>query len=331
VQIRNEFNPIIPYTWLFHFWLIFFGLILISNIISNIDKPSLLSYFKDRNRVLLLFIVGILIWICTLGLISISRNPVFYWITAAIYHAIMIPISLTYQYTDKDYIKRRKEDFNHYRTFENVKAMFQWSSIKKAITLKIFSDFFRGFLYFILIIISCYLWATANHVLGSIEDNYHFVYGIFLEPLFYCGIVVGVFFILLEVRQKIQISYIGDLIAISIVGLSLLDIYFLAPFVLGYLIVIVFLRGSNQNPINSAIHGFFMQIAWLMGLILFTFSGMLISLGIAALIKSIFLGIAGGLLGFSILLLAIRKILHRNNVSKLRDIDLKMKNTLEAT
>ena len=56
-----------------------------------------------------------------------------------------------------------------------------WTSIKKAWTLKLFSDFFRGFFFFILLVVAWNLWAFANLALGSIEDNYYLIYGIFLQ------------------------------------------------------------------------------------------------------------------------------------------------------
>ncbi len=330
VQIRNEFNPAIPYTWLFHFWLVFFGFVLVSNIVSNIDKPSLLTYFRERKRLLLLLGVGIIIWIITLGLVVVSRNPVFYWVTAIIYHAIMIPISLTRQYTDEDNLKLREDDFNSYRTFKNVKDMFRWSSIKKAGTLNLFRAFFRGFFLFILLVVSWNLWAFANGALGSIEDNYYLIYGIFFEPLFYGGMTVGIIVLFLEVKQKIRLSYLGDLIAIAIVGLSLLDVYFLAPFVMGYLIVMIFLLGANLNPISSAIYGVFLQITWLAGLVLFIFNGVFISFDITALINTILFGITGGLLGISLIFQAAEKILHRSDVPNMIGTELKINDTMEA-
>ncbi|MCK4384407.1 MAG: hypothetical protein KAW66_13995, partial [Candidatus Lokiarchaeota archaeon] len=50
LQTRDEFNPYIPFTWLFYFYFIIIGLILISAIIMNLDKSSLITNLKDKSK-----------------------------------------------------------------------------------------------------------------------------------------------------------------------------------------------------------------------------------------------------------------------------------------
>ncbi|NVM29510.1 MAG: hypothetical protein HWN65_11780 [Candidatus Helarchaeota archaeon] len=315
LQTRNEFNPIIPFTWLFHLWVIFFGLVLISNIASNMDKRPLLTYLKERNQFILLLGLGGVIGAVTLGIVAILQYPVYYWITAVIFHAIMILISVSRQYTNSEELSNGPQNPSSYTVFKNLKEMFSISSFKMlwGNLLIIIHNFFRALFYLVSFVISWILWGFHNQIVGAIEENYILVSGIFLSPIFYAGIVLGIGLMIIEVKKKVKISLLGDIICVLILGLSFLEIYFMSPFVLGYILVMMFLLGSKQNPINHAIAITFVQIAWFGSLVLFAFSTILIGLGVGGFINLVLFGIAGGILGLALIFFALDSIFKHEN------------------
>ena len=309
IQLRDEFSPFFPFTWLFHLWIVFFGLVLTVNVVSNMDKPSLLTYLKEKSQLLLFVGVLTVVWILTLGIISILHYAVHYWIAAALFHAIMIPISISRQHTNTEVLSNGPPSPYSYTVYRNSRELFSKKSMK--IDLKKFYDVLKGVFLGLLFVIAWYVWGHFHGIFGSIEANYHLVVGFFISPLFYVGMGLGIGLQVLEVNKVGRITLVGDAIGFLTVGLSLIGIYGLAPFALGYALVMLLLHESGQNPVTYAGAIIFMQFLWYVGLALFVSYPSLLTLepGIKVLINIILFGSMGGVLGISFGCIAIEKLL----------------------
>ncbi|NVM56071.1 MAG: hypothetical protein HWN66_20400 [Candidatus Helarchaeota archaeon] len=321
IQIRDEFNPSFPFTWLFHLWIVFFGLVLTVNMVSTTDKPSLLTYLKEKKQFLLFVGGGAIIWILTLGLISLLYYPVHYWITAAIFHAIMIPISLSQQYTNSEVLSAGPPSPYSYRVYKNSRELFSKKAIK--IDLKKFYDVLKGVFLGLLFMIAWFVWGHFHGIFGSIEANYHLVVGIFISPLFYVGLGVGIGLQTFEVKKSVKITLIGDTFGFFAIGLSLIGIHSLAPFALGYALVMLLLHESSQNPISYASAIIFIQFLWYIALALFVAYPSIITLepSINRLINIILFGAIGGALGLCLGCSAIENILRRRKEKSEQEIE----------
>jgi len=256
ILIRDELNPFIPFTWSFYVWLIFFGLVLISNISMNLGKKSLLTSFNDNNTS---FFFGgwIASWLIMLGLISIMRYPVSYWIFACIFHSIMIPISF-------DGRNRKIDSFNQPKN--------------KGASLYIYKMFKEIFLIF-LMIFAWNQWGFELHTLGAIEDNYNLILGFFITPLFYIGILLSFFLLFIESRKHIKVSISGDILGLIIAGLSLFNFHSFAPIAFGYALVSLLFHLSTSPPIRYSISISLIPIGWWISLTLFAFNGFMFDMG----------------------------------------------------
>ncbi|MHA1291458.1 MAG: GH39 family glycosyl hydrolase [Promethearchaeota archaeon] len=273
LQTRDEFNPFIPFTWLFFFWNIIIGLVLISSIVSNLDKPSLLDNFQDKNKLLLFFGISAIIWLVTLGIISILRYPVYFWIFSCIFHALMIPISISRQHT----INLEMKNPESYIAYQNFKDMIfrkvnQDQLPKKEKKSTICSRHFRLLFLVFLIFLALNQWGFYHQAMGSIEDNYYLVVQIFLSPLFYVGFGLAI------LSVKLKNPVIGDCIGLLIIALSIVEIYIFAPLALGYALLTLIFIVNKLSPTSYASSLIAIQLAWVLGLLLFTFNGMLLTI-----------------------------------------------------
>jgi hypothetical protein len=282
LQTRDEFNPYIPFTWLYYFWVIIIGLILISAIIMNLDKPSLITNLKDKSKFSVFMGIFAVLWLVTLGIISILRYPVYFWIISSIFHSIMVPLSFSNH-------GKHPETHDSRVVYWNFKQMIlrktdEIQIDKKESVPKLRSRHLNLFFLIILIVFSLImLWDPNSMTTSAIEDNYYLIIGLFLSPLFYLGFGIA----LLNSRFKFPI--IGDGIVLPFIALAIMEIYLFAPLTLGYAIMRLFLHGSNQTSSSHASTIVGVTLAWTGGLYLFTFYGTLKYMALLA-IGTIWLG-----------------------------------------
>ncbi len=273
LQMRDEFNPFLPFTWLFYLWTFTIGLVFISSIISNLDKASLSTQFQDKNKFLVFFVVGFTIWLITLGIISLLRYPVYFWVFSCVFHAMMIPISISKNY-------KKNSDLIDYKSaiiYDSFKEMVFRKGDKSLLARKekiskILSRNIRILFLIILFVLSWNQWAFNHLAMGSIEDNYYLIVQVFLSPLFYVGCGLAI------INVKFKINLLGESLGLIIMALSIIEIYFLAPLALGYalLTIILLLSGLSSSSFASSIIA--IQLAWVLGLLLFVYNGMLLDI-----------------------------------------------------
>jgi len=265
LQTRDEFFPYIPFTWLYYFWIIIIGLMLISAIIMNLDKPSLLTNLKDKRKFSVFMGILAVSWLATLGMIVLSRHPVYFWIISSIFHSIMIPLSIS------NHEKHPETRDSHvvYRNFKQIilRKTGEIQIEKKESVPKLRSHHLNLFFLNMLIVFSIIMQWDPNYMAttGAIQYNYHLIVELFLSPLFYLGFGIA----LLNTRFKFPV--IGDGMVLPFMALSIMDIYSFAPLTLGYAIMRLFLHGSNQtsNSYFSTIMG--VTLTWTLGLYLFAY------------------------------------------------------------
>ncbi|TKJ25130.1 MAG: hypothetical protein CEE42_08190 [Promethearchaeota archaeon Loki_b31] len=267
LQTRDEFNPYIPFTWLFYFYFIIIGLILISAIIMNLDKPSLITNLKDKRKFSVFMGIFAVSWLATLGIISISQYPVYFSIFSSIFHSIMVPLSI---------INHGKHPETHdsrvvYRNFKQMilRKTDETQIEKKKSVPKLLSRNLSLFFLFVLIVFSIIMQWDPNMTTGAPEDNYYLIIGPFFSPLFYLGFGIAL------LNSKFRFPIIGDGIILPFIALSIMGICSFAPLTLGYAIMRLFLQGSNQTSSSyvSTIVG--VTLSWTLGLYLFAYYGYL--------------------------------------------------------
>jgi len=271
LQTRDEFNPFIPFTWLFYLWNIIIGLVLISNIVSNLDKPILSDYFQEKNKLLLFFGISTIICLVTLGIIAILRYPVYFWIFSCIFHALMIPISVSRQHTINSENRNPESDI----VYQNFKDMI-FRKVEKAQLPKkekistLFTRHFRIIFLVFLFFLAWNQWGFYHQAMGSLEDNYYLIIRIFLSPFFYVGCGLAI------LNAKFKKPLFGDCIGLLIMALSIVKIYNFAPLALGYALLTLLLIVSNLSSTSYASSIAAILLAWVVGLLLFAFNGMLL-------------------------------------------------------
>lgn len=315
LQTRDEFNPFIPFTWLFFLWIINSGLILISNLVMNLDKPPLFTYLQKRNKFFIFLGISTVIWLITLGIISIIRYPVYYWIASSIFHAIMIPISISYHYTNSEVLMKGPQIPNSYVVYKNFKEMFsrkanRTQKLKKETSVKLLKRYFKTLFLILLFVLSWNQWCLYNQAMGSIEDNYFLITGIFISPLFYVGVGLAI------LNIKFKKYLLGDGLVLLIMALSLIEIYFLAPFSLGYSLLMFLFISSDKSPTRYAINLIFIQLAWEISMLLFSFYIMLF--GISDLIIIILFGALGFIFIFYLGFFILEKYLKQKNKNDIK-------------
>ncbi len=267
LQTRDEFNPYIPFTWLFYFYFIIIGLILISAIIMNLDKSSLITNLKDKRKFSVFMGIFAVSWLATLGIISILRYPVYFSIFSSIFHSIMVPLSI---------INHGKHPETHdsrvvYRNFKQMilRKTDETQIEKKKSVPKLLSRNLSLFFLFVLIVFSIIMQWDPNMTTGAPEDNYYLIIGPFFSPLFYLGFGIAL------LNSKFRFPIIGDGIILPFIALSIMGICSFAPLTLGYAIMRLFLQGSNQTSSSyvSTIVG--VTLSWTLGLYLFAYYGYL--------------------------------------------------------
>ena len=169
LQTRDEFNPYIPFTWLFYFWIIIIGLILISAIIMNLDKPSLITNLKDKSKFSVFIGIFAVLWLATLGIISILRYPVYFWIISSIFHSIMVPLTISNH-------RKHPETHDSHVVYQNFKQMIlrktdETQIEKKESVPKLRSRNLSLFFLFVLIVFSIIMQWDPNMTTSAPEDN----------------------------------------------------------------------------------------------------------------------------------------------------------------
>ena len=276
LQTRDEFNPYIPFTWLFYFWIIIIGLILISAIIMNLDKPSLITNLKDKSKFSVFIGIFAVLWLATLGMISISQYPVYFWIFSSIFHSIMVPFSISNH-------GKLPETHDSHVVYQNFKQMIlrktdETQIEKKESVPKLRSRHLNLAFLNILIVFSLIMqWDPNFMATGSIQDNYYLIIGLFLSPLFYLGFGIAI------LNSKFKFPIIGDSMVLPFIALAIMEIYLFAPLTLGYAIMRLFLHGSNQTSSSHASTIVGVTLAWTLGLLLFAYYGFLEYIALLAL------------------------------------------------
>ena len=275
LQTRDEFNPYIPFTWLFYFWIIIIGLILISAIIMNLDKPSLITKLKDKSKFSMFIGTFAVLWLATLGIISILRYPVYFWIISSIFHSIMVPLSISNH-------RKHPETHDSHVVYQNFKQMIlrktdETQIEKKESVPKLRSRHLNLFFLDILIVFSLVMQWNPNMATGAIEDNYYLIIELFLSPSFYLGFGIAL------LNSKFKFPIIGDGIVLPFMALAVMEIYLFAPLALGYAIMRLFLHGSNQTSSSYASTIVGVTLAWTLGLFLFGYYGFLEYIALLAL------------------------------------------------
>ncbi|MFX0023954.1 MAG: hypothetical protein ACFE9S_16630 [Candidatus Hermodarchaeota archaeon] len=268
LQTKDEFNSYIPFTWLYYFWIIIIGLMLISAIIMNLDKPPLITYLKDKRKFSMFIGIFAVLWLPTLGMIVLSRYPVYFWIISSIFHSIMIAISINNH-------KKHPEIQDSYVVYQNFKQMILRKTDETQIEKRESVPKLRlrhlnlAFLN-ILIVFSIIMQWNPNFInTGAIQDNYYLIIELFYSPLFYLGFGIAL------LNSKFKFPIIGDGIVLPFIALSIMEIYSFAPFTIGYAIMRLFLHGSNQTSGSYASTIGSVTLAWTLGLYLFAYYGFL--------------------------------------------------------
>ena len=276
LQARDEFNPNIPFTWLYYFWIIIIGLMLISAIIMNLDKPSLITNLKDKSKFSVFIGIFAVLWLAALGIISISQYPVYFWIISSIFHSIMVPFSISNH-------RKHPETHDSHVVYQNFKQMIlrktdETQIEKKESVPKLRSRHLNLVFLNILIVFSLIMqWDPNFMATGSIQDNYYLIIGLFLSPLFYLGFGIAI------LNSKFKFPVIGDGMVLPFIALAIMEIYLFAPLTLGYAIMRLFLHGSNQTSSSHASTIVGVTLAWTLGLFLFAYYGFLEYIALLAL------------------------------------------------
>lgn len=273
LQLRDEFFSFIPYTWLFYFWIVIIGLIFVAGIARGLDRPTLLSDFENRNKTKIQFGIGAITWLLALGLISLSRYAVYFWIFSLIFHAILVPISFSRQQSTSSDSKSGNSELNV--VYPNFNAMIfrkvePSQLFKKEKLISIFARHFKILFLMFLFFLALNQWAFNFQALGSLEDNYYLVIRIFISPLFYGGITLALLI------AKYNITMLGECVGLGLMALGIMEVFFFAPFILGYAVLTIILIAKDLSPTSSASSIIGIQLAWGIGLILFAFNGMLL-------------------------------------------------------
>lgn len=274
LQARDEFQPIIPFTWLFYFWVVLIGLDLATAVISNLDKGSLNKWFSNATKLKTFLIALIPIWLGIIYFITISRYPVHIWIVAVVYHAVMIPVSITRTHNQADLLLRNDEMSAERHIYDSFKSLFTGNkekslSSKKSKPLITNVKHVRVILLAFFIFMAWNQWGFFHQALGSLEDNYYLIIGMFMSPLFYVGMALAV------ISIKFERPNIGDLSCFILIGLSIINVNLLAPIVFGYASWSLIFVNSGQNATSRTSSTIAFILSMTIGLYLFTFNGML--------------------------------------------------------
>ncbi len=268
-QFMDDFNSIIPFTWPFYLWLMMYGLVLISCLIINLDRPTLVNYISDKRQFVYFLMINIVIWPLVLYIISISWFPIYFWIFAALFHAILVIVSKLSDYQDR--MGNSLTEIFLIRETDLLKD--QENSFNQA------HGIFRALYFYLFLIIAFILWNIEHDVLGSAEKYYSIFVLTFISPLFYIGFITA--FILLYVEKKLmekkryKVSLLGDIFCIILICLSTLSIYFFAPFILGYTLILILIVGNHQSPLKNALVIASIQLVWIVCFAGFYFYGIL--------------------------------------------------------
>lgn len=340
LQTRDEFNPFVPFTWLYYFWIFILGLDLVSFIVMTMDKPSFIERIKEKKTSLRFIGLFFMIWLIIIPFIIISRYALYFWIIASLFHLIMIPISLRKDYSNPDLLLISADMlpesiiYEDFRSMISRKAELKKSSQKQGV-LQINSQNLRIFILIFFIFMAWNQWAFYHRAIGSLEDNYYIIIGMFLSPLFYIG------FGLAFLYTRLEKPLIGDSTCLVIIALSLIQFQALAPLVLGYTLLTLMFINSSQPTTTKASTLVAVQLAWWLGLYLYTFNGMLVKISLAIVfalqnyaqividqsfinenfINVILISLLIGVFIIYLMLLSIKKVLERKKKPRISEIE----------
>ena len=320
-QFRDKFNQWLPFSWDYFLWILFLGLILTSNVIMNLNKVSLSEIFQDLvkkktiSNLVMISITILVTWIFALILMLNSDYMMVFWISAVVFHSLLVPISiLQAKKLDNVEIVETVEDYkeiNSYPLYNNWKEMtkdaFDWKTPdSQKPSFNRYHLFFNGLFSFFSIISSFFLWVFNQNFLGSIEEHHNLYYSIFISPLFYIGIIFAI------ISNKKSLA--GDLIMIIILFLNLLGISLMVPFLLGYTIIKILIRATNQTPTRYSLTIIIMNLAFFISTYIFALSGLV--LFAKTLIIEMLIGVSVGSYFVSLIFYGIE---YQLNIKKSRE------------
>jgi hypothetical protein len=270
LQTRDEFSPFFPFTWMYYLWIITIGLVFISSIVSNLDQAPIADQLKDKNKLLIFIGVGAVLWLVALGIIAILRYPVYFWILSCIFHSLMIPISI-YKQHDKNSDLRDSKSVLVYKSFKDM--LFRKTDpsqiTKKENFITIFARNFKFLFLIVLFFLAWNQWAFYHLAMGSIEDNWFLIVQIFLSPLFYAGFGLAILI------AKFKIPLLGECLGLVIMALSITEIYVFAPMALGFALLALIILVDKMSSSSYASGIIAVQLFWVLGLVVFTYNGMM--------------------------------------------------------
>jgi hypothetical protein len=262
VMFNNLLSPSFPNTFSLFLWVAWFALLLTTYLIMHLDQPPLydqLHTAPNRNLIFILFLALFLI-IC-LALYELEF-PAIVWIVSAVFHAIMIPISVhpSYSNLDTPQIESHLKDVDQIPLNDkNVdrKLIFL---IKSVDYLKLYSRLFC------LIIIFCLGWLECAYIYNQTETSpkfYSNIMNVFFSIPFWGGVILALFCI------KFGLSNFSDLIIVGILAIGLLNYLVFAPFCVGYAFILLLLTNQLRNSNNQALLFWLLVVAWFGSLFLF--------------------------------------------------------------